>query len=55
MLVSFCPDGSAHRLRTAHGVDYRIVRLRIPVGCVFFVGDGASSEDSRLFGLMKAT
>jgi signal peptidase I len=45
---------ASHRLRTAHGCDYRLVRLRVPSGCVFLVGDGVSSEDSRLFGPIGA-
>jgi signal peptidase I len=45
---------AAARLRAAHGVDYRTVRMRVPPGCVFLVGDGTNSEDSRQFGPVAA-
>jgi len=47
--VGYFIQGTA-RLRALHRFDFRTVRLRVPAGCVFLVGDGANSEDSRVFG-----
>lgn len=40
------------RLRLAYGADYRVVPVRVPTGRVFLVGDGTTSEDSRMFGVV---
>jgi hypothetical protein len=46
---------AANRLRSSHGVRYRVVRLRVPPGCVFLVGDNVTSVDSRVSGPVEAS
>jgi signal peptidase I len=41
--------------RVENQADVRVMPFRVPVGHVFLVGDGASSEDSRQFGPVDAT
>jgi signal peptidase I len=45
---------AANRLRRSHGVRYRVVRLRVPPGWVFLVGDNITSVDSRVSGPVDA-
>lgn len=40
----------AAHMRAVYGLDYRVVPMRVPAECVFLVGDGLKSADSRTFG-----
>lgn len=46
---------AVNRLRRSHGVRYRVVRLRVPPGWVFLVGDNTTSVDSRVSGPVEAS